>query len=63
MKKTMRAFHDAGVLEYQEKRMRFKRDSQLIEKLLQNKLDLSKQKSVGEENTFKINELINEARK
>ncbi len=41
MKKTLKDLDNAQVLEYYQKRTKFAKDSDLIEKLLKNKLDLT----------------------
>ena len=54
---------NAGVLEYNKKRVKFDKDSYLVEKVLKSRLDLIEEKKQLEDNTVKINELINEAKK
>lgn len=43
--------------------MKLEKDSSLVEKVLKNRVNLNKEKSVAETNTVKITDLINEIKK
>ena len=47
LKTTLSNLKEAGVLEYNQKRTRFDRDSKQVEKILRSRLDLAKEKQAG----------------
>ena len=63
LKKGYADMRDAEVLEYNFKRLKFERDSNMVEKVLKNRTNLLKDKETGKENTVKITELINDIKK
>ncbi len=58
LKTTMNQLKDAGVQDYNSRRVRFDRDSKMVEKLLKSRLDLAKEKQVATETTTNIKKLI-----
>ena len=44
IKSTLENMKDAGILEYNQRRTRFDRDSRKVEKILKSRMDLSKEK-------------------
>ncbi len=58
LKYTLNHMSEAGVLEYNQRRTRFDRDSRQVEKILKSRLDLAKEKQVGSEGATQIKKLI-----
>ena len=58
LKYTLNQMSEAGVLEYNQRRTRFDRDSRQVEKILKSRLDLAKEKQVGSEGATQIKKLI-----
>ena len=58
IKSTLQNMKDAGVLEYNQRRTRFDRDSRKVEKILKSRMDLAKEKQSAAENTTNIKKLI-----
>ena len=58
LKTTLNHLEDAGVLDYNQKRTRFDRDSKMVEKILKSRLDLAKEKQNAQDVTTNIKKLI-----
>ena len=58
LRSTLENMKEAGVLEYNQKRTRFDRDSRLVEKILRSRVDLAKEKKNVAETTTNIKKLI-----
>jgi len=59
IKWTKRDYEKQGLLDYQMKRVRFEKDSRILEDVLKTKANMISHSQVREENEVKINELIN----
>ena len=57
-KKTIKDLNNAGVLQYYQKRIKFDRDSKMVEKLLTSKLNLENSKKATEESQVNIQKII-----
>ena len=49
---------EAGVLEYNQRRVRFDRDSKLVEKILSSRVNIAKEREAAAEATTNIKKLI-----
>ena len=58
IKSTLTNLREAGVLDYNQRRTRFDRDSRLVEKILKSRLDLAKERQAAQQNTTNIKKLI-----
>ena len=58
LKATFENMKEAGVLEYNQRRVRFDRDSKLVEKILSSRVNIAKEREAAAEATTHIKKLF-----